>query len=113
MILQAAEKLALDLPGSWVVGDAPRDVEAGHAAGCRTVLIKDPSLPPSPAANSASDVEPTFVVSSLREAIATIAANTEGAIPEEPPHDGQVAAAPGPVAGPASELVAAQGPAVY
>jgi D-glycero-D-manno-heptose 1,7-bisphosphate phosphatase len=110
MILQAAEKLALDLSRSWAVGDAPRDVEAGHAAGCRTILIKDPSLPPSAAANSASDVEPTFVVSSLREAIATIAANTEGAIPEEAPHDGQVAAAPGPVQGAASDLVVALGP---
>ena len=85
MILQAAEKLALDLSRSWVVGDAPRDVEAGHAAGCRTILINDPSLPPSPAANSASDVEPTFVVGSLREAIATIARETEGAAAESEP----------------------------
>src|SRR5688572_6304744 len=85
MILQAAERLALDLSRSWVVGDAPRDVEAGHAAGCRTILIKDPTLPPSPAANSASDVEPTFVVSSLREAVAGIGRHTEGAAPAEPP----------------------------
>ena len=73
MITQAAEKLALDLSRSWAIGDAPRDVEAGHAAGCRTILVKDPSLPPSPAANSASDVDPGFVVGSLREAIDVIA----------------------------------------
>jgi histidinol-phosphate phosphatase family protein len=84
MILQAAEKLALDLSHSWVVGDAPRDAEAGHAAGCRTILVRDPSLPPSPAANSASDVEPAFVVGSLREAISTIARETQGAAPERP-----------------------------
>ena len=78
MITQAAEKLALDLSRSWAIGDAPRDVEAGHAAGCRTILVKDPSLPPSPAANSASDVDPGFVVGSLREAIDVIARETMG-----------------------------------
>jgi D-glycero-D-manno-heptose 1,7-bisphosphate phosphatase len=109
MILQAAEKLALDLSRSWVVGDAPRDVEAGHAAGCRTILIKDASLAPSPAANSASDVEPTFVVGSLREAIATVARETAGAAPEEPPRE------PAPVgasaaAAASSDLVVALGP---
>ena len=39
MIVQAAEKLALDLSRSWAIGDAPSDVEAGHAAGCRTILV--------------------------------------------------------------------------
>jgi hypothetical protein len=78
MITQAAEKLALDLSRSWTIGDAPRDVEAGHAAGCRTILVKDPSLPPSPAANSASDVDPDFVVASLREAVDVIARQTTG-----------------------------------
>jgi D-glycero-D-manno-heptose 1,7-bisphosphate phosphatase len=107
MILQAAEKLALDLSRSWVVGDAPRDVEAGHAAGCRTVLIKDPSLPPSPAANSASDVEPTVVVSSLREAITAIAQQTDGALPTEPtppPASTQPPAAAAAVGAPPAEL---------
>jgi D-glycero-D-manno-heptose 1,7-bisphosphate phosphatase len=79
MINQAAEKLALDLSRSWAVGDAPRDVEAGHAAGCRTILVKDTSLPPSAAANSASDVDPDFVVGSLREAVDVIARETMGA----------------------------------
>jgi hypothetical protein len=83
MITQAAEKLALDLSRSWTIGDAPRDVEAGHAAGCRTILVKDPSLPPSPAANSASDVEPGFVVGSLRGAIDVIARETMGAAATE------------------------------
>lgn len=91
MILQAAEKLALDLSRSWVVGDAPRDVEAGHAAGCRTILVKDASLPPSPAANSASDVEPSFVVGSLREAVATIARETQGPAADEAAPENQPA----------------------
>jgi D-glycero-D-manno-heptose 1,7-bisphosphate phosphatase len=83
MIHQAAEKLALDLGRSWVIGDAPRDVEAGHAAGCRTILVNDPSLPPSPAARSASDVEPNFLVKSLREAVDVIAREIGAATPPE------------------------------
>src|SRR5438874_2327031 len=37
MILEASRKLALDLSRSWLIGDVPRDIEAGHAAGCRTI----------------------------------------------------------------------------
>ncbi len=44
MLLQAAADLGLDLAASWMVGDSVRDVEAGRAAGCRTILIsRDPS----------------------------------------------------------------------
>ena len=39
MLLQAAEDLDLDLSASWMVGDQMRDVEAGAAAGCRTILL--------------------------------------------------------------------------
>jgi D-glycero-D-manno-heptose 1,7-bisphosphate phosphatase len=42
MLLDAAESLGLDLSASWMVGDADRDIEAGVAAGCRTVLIENP-----------------------------------------------------------------------
>jgi histidinol-phosphate phosphatase family protein len=39
MLLQASRDLGLDLPESWLIGDILDDVEAGRAAGCRTVLI--------------------------------------------------------------------------
>jgi len=39
MIHDAALELGLDLTNSWVVGDILDDVEAGHRAGCRAVLI--------------------------------------------------------------------------
>src|SRR4051812_5687869 len=58
MILAAADKLALDLSRSWVIGDAGRDIEAGHAAGCRTILFTDPALAKSPAAEGRPAVEP-------------------------------------------------------
>ena len=39
MLLQAASQLGLDLTQSWMVGDRWRDVDCGHAAGCRTVFV--------------------------------------------------------------------------
>lgn len=39
MLLQAAEDYEIDLAGSFMVGDRWRDVDAGVAAGCRTVWI--------------------------------------------------------------------------
>ena len=39
LIMQAAEKLSIDLAASIVVGDRWRDIEAGKSAGCRTVFI--------------------------------------------------------------------------
>lgn len=39
MALAAAEALDLDLGASWVVGDAPSDVELAHAVGARALFI--------------------------------------------------------------------------
>ena len=39
MLLRAAAELKIDLRRSWMVGDRWRDLDCGHAAGCRTVLI--------------------------------------------------------------------------
>ena len=72
MIIRAADALDLDLFRSWVIGDAPRDVAAGHAAGCRTILFRDPTLEASPATQEELTVEPDFVVSTLKEAMDVI-----------------------------------------
>jgi len=40
MLLDAAEQWQIDLSSSVMVGDRWRDVEAGKAAGCRTILIE-------------------------------------------------------------------------
>ncbi len=69
MILEAARTLALDLSRSWLVGDAPRDIAAGVAAGCRTVLFQDPALTKSPAAVAEMTVQPEHICSTLKEAI--------------------------------------------
>jgi D-glycero-D-manno-heptose 1,7-bisphosphate phosphatase len=39
LLFQAAREHAIDLARSWMIGDILDDVEAGHGAGCRTVLI--------------------------------------------------------------------------
>lgn len=39
MLLEAARELKLDLKESFMVGDRASDIEAGAAAGCRTVFI--------------------------------------------------------------------------
>lgn len=39
MLLRAASALNIDLKQSWMVGDRWRDIDCGHAAGCRTVFI--------------------------------------------------------------------------
>jgi D-glycero-D-manno-heptose 1,7-bisphosphate phosphatase len=42
MLLDLAAAHDVDLAASWMVGDSDGDVEAGLAAGCRTVLIEHP-----------------------------------------------------------------------
>jgi histidinol-phosphate phosphatase family protein len=39
MLTRAAAEHGIDLGQSWMVGDILDDVEAGHRAGCRTVLL--------------------------------------------------------------------------
>ena len=39
MLLHAAKELCIDLARSWMVGDRWRDIDCGHAAGCRTIFI--------------------------------------------------------------------------
>ena len=39
LMLRAAEDRDLDLARSWAIGDILNDVEAGHRAGARTILI--------------------------------------------------------------------------
>jgi D-glycero-D-manno-heptose 1,7-bisphosphate phosphatase len=39
MLLRAARELGVDLAQSWMVGDRWRDIDCGHAAGCRTIFI--------------------------------------------------------------------------
>ncbi len=61
MLLEAARELDIDLKSSFMVGDRVSDVEAGEAAGCRTVFI-DLEY------NERKPTAPTFIVRSIAEA---------------------------------------------
>jgi D-glycero-D-manno-heptose 1,7-bisphosphate phosphatase len=46
LLLDAAAKWNLDVPGAFLIGDRWSDVAAAHAAGCRGVLINTPFSKP-------------------------------------------------------------------
>lgn len=46
LLLRAAADWGVDLAASWMIGDRPRDVMAGHAAGCRSILLRPQSAAP-------------------------------------------------------------------
>jgi D-glycero-D-manno-heptose 1,7-bisphosphate phosphatase len=70
LLLEAARDHDLALGTCYLVGDRWRDVEAGQAAGCRTIFIDHGWAERRPAAPSAT-------VASLEEAAAWIAAQEE------------------------------------
>jgi len=69
MLLDAASELSLDLSKSFMIGDRWRDVEAGKAAGCKTILVES-------AYSEKSAQNPDAVVSSLLEASQLILAQS-------------------------------------
>jgi D-glycero-D-manno-heptose 1,7-bisphosphate phosphatase len=68
MLLDAARALRLDLNASWMLGDTDGDVQAGQAAGCRTVLIE---YPPS-AHKRLGRVNPDLRAGDLAEAVTQV-----------------------------------------
>ncbi|MEM7626785.1 MAG: HAD-IIIA family hydrolase [Planctomycetota bacterium] len=96
MLLQAAEDLEVDLAQSWMVGDSLRDIDAGAAAGCRTVLlqadwtntsladlrkIESSKLPGG--GRGRKKHEPDFVAKGLVEAVRIIASQRKPEASEE------------------------------
>lgn len=69
MLFDAARENGLSLADSYMVGDRASDIEAGKAAGCKTVFI-DLSYTSEP-----KPLDPDWVVSSLQEAAAIILAD--------------------------------------
>jgi D-glycero-D-manno-heptose 1,7-bisphosphate phosphatase len=63
LLLEAAKERKLSLLQSWMIGDRWRDVEAGKAAGCRTVFIDHGYT------NEPRPRDPDVIVRSLIEAV--------------------------------------------
>lgn len=62
MLLKAAQENKIDLGHSWMVGDTASDIEAGRAAGCRTVWLRTANF------NGESPPQAEFSANSLQEA---------------------------------------------
>lgn len=71
MLVTAAREHNLDLANSWMIGDVEKDVQAGRAAGCRTILF-DSDGEIGLRANAISN--PHFTVKNLIEAAEIILA---------------------------------------
>ena len=65
MLLDAAERLHLDLSRSWIIGDRWRDIDCGKRAGVRTVFIDF-------GYDEALRAAPDFTVKSFAEAAAVV-----------------------------------------
>jgi histidinol-phosphate phosphatase family protein len=62
MLFQAAREFNIDLARSWMIGDTWKDVQAGQAAGCRTILIRNEID------NAGKILNPDFTAENLLEA---------------------------------------------
>lgn len=70
MLLEAAQWHGFDLSRSWMVGDRMSDVEAGHRAGCRSVLLGSQELPSSFGAWAGPEIHCADLLSAAREILA-------------------------------------------
>ncbi|HQY88493.1 MAG TPA: HAD family hydrolase [Tepidisphaeraceae bacterium] len=70
MMIDAAKALDIDLKESWVIGDAPRDIDAGKRAGCRGIFLHDASvIKEDRRANERGEFEADYSATSLEDAI--------------------------------------------
>ena len=82
MLLQAAADLSLDLARSWMIGDQMRDVQAGAAAGCCTILLHDSTNASDPEKQKDAII-PDAVAPNLIEAVRIIAQQRKPELAEE------------------------------
>jgi D,D-heptose 1,7-bisphosphate phosphatase len=109
MLLKAAAQMDIDLSASWLVGDSPRDIEAGQRAGCRTIRVRMPGDGYHAAAEeSDEDTQADLTVRNLVEAAKAILRYDAEIITQAAP----AAAGVSPAAAPAGTVppLPAQGP---
>jgi len=73
MLLQAAEEYGVSLGRSWMIGDRMSDVEAGHRAGTKTILLGEEDADTS----SEGFVRPEGIFKSVMDAVPFILKNSQ------------------------------------
>ena len=84
MLLKAAEELGIDLQRSYLIGDALTDIEAGHRAGVKGILVRTgcgeesvAALAADPESGVGATSRPFYIAADLREAVAWIMKDRE------------------------------------
>ncbi len=84
MLLKAAEELGIDLRRSYLIGDALTDIEAGHRAGVKGILVRTgcgeesvAALAADPEPGVGATSRPLYIAADLREAVAWIMEDRE------------------------------------
>jgi len=68
LLLKAAQEFGINLARSYMIGDRGLDLEAGAAAGCRTILVTSEVSP----STVASHIQLSYRAESLAEAVENI-----------------------------------------
>ena len=66
MLLEAAREHDIDLSASWTIGDKSSDIEAGRAAGTRTILVL------TGYGKDHSECNPDFIAENLNAAVSDV-----------------------------------------
>lgn len=62
MLIRAGRRYKINLEDSWVIGDTDKDINAGKAAGCKTILLRRPW-------SEEANCQPDFVIENLKESV--------------------------------------------
>jgi D-glycero-D-manno-heptose 1,7-bisphosphate phosphatase len=68
MVLKAVEDFEIDLSDSYFIGDSAVDIQCGHNAGVKTILLKSDHSKDQIYALKKENILPTFVAVNLEEA---------------------------------------------
>jgi D-glycero-D-manno-heptose 1,7-bisphosphate phosphatase len=71
MLLEAARDHSVDLARSYMIGDKTSDIEAGRAAGCRTILVE------TGYGREQTAADPTIIARSFAEAVILVRTSSQ------------------------------------
>lgn len=82
LLIQAADEYNMDPQRSWMIGDTLDDMEAGRAAGCRTILLTNGH---EPNWNMTEGRWPDFIAANMLEAASLIFVTDAGQLWDRSP----------------------------